>query len=138
MSSFPNDTSTHITERIMLPLVSTMDGSEPILKLEPPIYNRIWSHVRRILIAELGEKAHEPAPPRDSGSVKASAIEILRWARVDTKSMRGTVNWHNRNLEAQAFDLFNLYNTEKFRFSRGCLPCHAKVFNWLMDQAQKP
>lgn len=71
--------------------------------------------------------------PTISDELCGKAIVILKTVRISYKHGRyGPIEWESRE---QMDEAFRLYNRHNYRLMTGCMPCHVKVFNWLIDQA---
>lgn len=68
--------------------------------------------------------------------LRTKALQILKTARLveGVRGRWGFVQWKDGPQAAQAFALFNQHAGRGF-MSPNCMPCHSKVFNWLLEQA---
>ncbi len=64
------------------------------------------------------------------------AIAILKDTRIEEipRGRWGIIKWKDSVTMARAFNLFNAHSSRGPMMS-GCMPCHAKVYNWLLQVA---
>ena len=74
--------------------------------------------------------------PTIAPSYVGDAILILKDTRVEEgpRGRWGIIRWPNSVTMARAFNLFNAHSG-KGPMMIGCMPCHAKVYNWLLEVA---